>query len=781
MMTVSLLAHTPPRSPRRRAQTAVMRALAPHWAALLALALFLTASLAALDDYGVYTDEQWNQLNAIANIDYVLGDADAIPDALPIEHNKFYGMAFEAPLLLMQRAFDLEDSRAIHLFRHLCTRLFFLAGGLFCYFLARRLFDGRLLALFAMLLFLSHPRIYAHSFFSSIDIPFLAMFAVALFLARRAFKSDGLLPFALLGVAVGALVDLRIMGVALPTAILGMRALDCLFARSRADRKRALLTAAVFALASALSIYALMPYLWGNPVVRSVEWWTTLSDHPTKVYELFMGTVYRSDYFPPEYLPVWFSITTWPFALILGAVGAVGVVAAGAVAGKQTLRNSKRRFSLMLVACFVLPPAAVIALDANVYGEWRHLYFVWAPFSLLAAFGLRFLAGALVRPRLRKAAYASAVAGLGTVAVSIALLHPFQHAYFNFFVDRATPERLNTQYEPRRVANWTYPALRRLLDLRPSAIATADYSQPAVRGLLMLAEPDRKRISLIPRALAQFSLRREAPGPEERTLASESVYGSALWAIVEEPDENPLIAAYERAATTGPVAQGEWSLYLNRAEPALVYAQDPSARTDENDHFYLFVYPYSPDDLREWERETGRADLSFDLYEHGAAFDGKRVAAVPLPNYAIAGIRTGQIGDAAWEAVFPFADPATLRAAFDATAAREPDARAVFNVYIDGEAQRLVYAKEPCSPADVSPRFFLHFAPERRSDLPDDRREFGFENRGFDFLLRGTLSDGECVAAVSLPDYPIASVRTGQYVSGVGEIWSEEFALARAQ
>ena len=429
----------------------------------------------------------------------------------------------------------------------------------------------------------------------------------------------------------------------------------------------------------------------------------------------------------------------------------------------------------MLVACFVLPPTAVVALDANVYGEWRHLFFVWAPFSLLAAFGLRFLASALVRLRLRKAAYASAVAGLGTAAVSIASLHPFQHAYFNFFVDRATPERLNTQYEPRRVANWTYPALRRLLDLRPSSIATADYSQPAVRGLLMLAESERERISLVPRALAQFSLRREAPGPEERTLASENVYRSALWAIVEEPDENPLIGAYERAATSEPVAQGEWSLYLNRAEPALVYAQDPSERTDENDHFYLFVYPDSPDDLREWERETGRADLSFDLYEHGAAFDGKRVAAVPLPNYEIAGIRTGQIGDAPWEAVFPFTDPATIRAWFDAAAAREPDARAVFNVYVDGEAQRLVYVKEPCSPADVSPRFFLHITPERMSDLPDDRRKFGFENRGFDFLLRGTLSNGECVAAVSLPDYPVASVRTGQYTSGVGEVWSAEF------
>ena len=32
------------------------------------------------------------------------------------------------------------------------------------------------------------------------------------------------------------------------------------------------------------------------------------------------------------------------------------------------------------------------------------------------------------------------------------------------------------------------------------------------------------------------------------------------------------------------------------------------------------------------------------------------------------------------------------------------------------------------------------------------------------------------MAAIGLPDYPIASIRTGQY-DGTGEIWSVEFAL----
>ena len=774
---------TPP-SPHRRESSpksaplrAVGAALRPHWGALAALAALALIGLATFDDYGVFYDEQLNQLNAIATIEYLLGDADAIPNALPFEHNKFYGMAFEAPLLLAQRAFDLTDSRSVHLFRHLCIHLFFLSGGLFCYFLAFRLFGNRLLATFSMLLLLAHPRLRAHSFFSSIDIPFLAMFVLTLFFARRAFKSNTLSAFALLGAATGALVDLRIMGTALLAAVLCMRALDFAFARNRTDRKRALLTAAVFALASALTTYGLMPYLWENPVGRSIEWWATLSDHPMKAYELFMGEVYRSDYFPSGYLPGWFLITTPSFALLMGIIGAGCVI--GAAAGEQAYRNTTQRFNLMLAACFVLPVFAVIALDANIYAGWRHMFFLWAPFSLLAAFGLQWLLGAVGQRRLRGAVYAATGAGLGTAAVSMALLHPFQHIHFNFLVDRVTPERLNAQYEPRLAGDWAYPALRGLLDLRPSMTATVAHSQPAVRGLLMLTEAEQNRVSLIPRALAEFSLRREAPAAEERMLASGSIYANTLWAVVDEPDGNSLIGAYEQASAEAPVARGEWAIYLNREERVLIYAQDPSDQSWEDVHFYLFVYPENRTVLRDWERETGRANLSFDLHEHGAAFDGKRVAAVPLPSYEIAGIRTGQVGDAPWESVFPFMDFATLRAAFDAAATREPDARAEFNVYADGAARRLVYAKEPCSPSDASERFFLHIVPERMSDLPDDRRKYGFENRGFDFLLRGIAFDGKCVASVPLPDYTVDSVRTGQFISGEGEIWSAEFAVGQ--
>ena len=444
---MTLLRHTHPTTPEFR-RGSVMRALAPHWGALLALALFLVAGLAVLDDYGAHADESAQRRNAEANLRYLAdGDFDAFISGLWIDHDKFYGMALEAPLLLIERAFGIDDApRAVILSRHLHFRLIFLAGGLFAYLLALRLFGSRPLALAAMLLFLLHPRLYGHSFFNNKDIPFLAMFIVALFLTHRAFKRDKISAFALLGAVVGMLINLRVMGVVLLAAVPALRALDFALASGWAERKRILLTTGGFGLAGALTIYALLPYLWGRPIERSAEWWATLSNHPTVLSQLFRGTLYLSTDFPVEYLPVWFSITAPPFALLLGAVGAVGVLIRAARAPRKAQRTGGMRFGLLLVGCFALPVLAAMLLGVNIYSGWRQMFFLWAPFALLAAFGLQWLVSALGRTRLRTAACGAAGAGFAAAIISMALLHPNQQEHFNFLVDRVAPERLRSQY-----------------------------------------------------------------------------------------------------------------------------------------------------------------------------------------------------------------------------------------------------------------------------------------------------------------------------------------------
>ena len=102
----------------------------------------------------------------------------------------------------------------------------------------------------------------------------------------------------------------------------------------------------------------------------------------------------------------------------------------------------------------------------------------------------------------------------------------------------------------------------------------------------------------------------------------------------------------------------------------------------------------------------------------------------------------------------------------------------VFNVFSkDG---RLYYFRDNCAPADIAELFFLHIYAVQSSDLPDYRRQHGFENRDFDFARHGTLHDGQCAATIPLPGYPIASIVTGQYIPDGPRLWEAEFALPSA-
>jgi len=106
---------------------------------------------------------------------------------------------------------------------------------------------------------------------------------------------------------------------------------------------------------------------------------------------------------------------------------------------------------------------------------------------------------------------------------------------------------------------------------------------------------------------------------------------------------------------------------------------------------------------------------------------------------------------------------------------RQRAAGGAFDVYQAGS--RLVYAKEPCHPRDVRERFFLHVFPAAEDDLAAVNRERGFDNLGFSFWTRGVLLEGTCLMAATLPEYEIAHVRTGQYISGEGQLWTAEIAV----
>ena len=349
------------------------RLIAVHWPLGAVCALFLLVGALALDDYGVRSDTWAQRVIGNATLDYLAGDGERAFKQLHDPESRYYGAAFEAPLtLILEHILGLSDEADIFLGRNVLTHLFFLVGGVFCYLLVLRMFNSRVLALIATVLFLLHPRIYAHSFYNSKDVPFLAAFMIALYLVHRAFRRDTLGTFLLCGVGVGLLVNLRIMGVILFAAVLALRALDLAFAGSAKARGRALLTGGGFALTAMLTFHASLPALWTDPFGRFAELVRTFASHPKHAHNLFQGEwLYSVEGLPFDYLPVWVGITTPPAVLLLALAGAVALTWRGLRRPHDILRNGALRFGLLLAALPAVTNVAIVVLENNVYGNWR--------------------------------------------------------------------------------------------------------------------------------------------------------------------------------------------------------------------------------------------------------------------------------------------------------------------------------------------------------------------------------------------------------------------------
>ena len=229
-----------------------------------------------------------------------------------------------------------------------------------------------------------------------------------------------------------------------------------------------------------------------------------------------------------------------------------------------------------------------------------------------------------------------------------------------------------------------------------------------------------------------------------------------------------------------PMIQGDFDVYLTD-DRKLVYVSDRCDESESKSIFlgapiFLNVYPVNVEDISDPSQ-----DYEFNRFDYIDNFvmDTKRhVVIVDLPDYDIASISTGQYTDDSriWAGKFfgPDYSPNVdlIRRADQVTASSRPIIRDRFDVYLTDETS-LMFVREPCHNSDISDDFFVHVFPVDIEDLPELRRQNGFDNLDFVFVDHGTRDDQKCVAMIDLPDYDISSIRTGQY-TGQNQTWQSE-------
>ena len=406
---------------------------------LILLVLFVIISLFTFKDYGLSWDEPLTKEMAHVYYNYVFNGDNKLVTYIERDH----GSGFELPLVCLEKMFHLSGEKEIFEMRHLVTNLFFLLSAFCGYLLFYRLFKKQWLACLGFLLLVLQPRIYAHSFFNSKDIPFLSMFLVSLVVCQVAFTTKRTKWYMLLGVACGYTCSIRITGILLPAVFSALFCIDIASAFINKEKASVIIKQFLLFLVSFCSVFILFwPTLWSNPVHNFVECYGMMSHFRWVGDVLFNGTTYPSNNLPWYYIPMWFCISTPIVWLIAGFIGIVWSLVIFFKRPLNGILNTQTRFYLVCVALFSLPVIMILLLHSVVYDDWRHVYFIYTPFVILALFAINKLS----EWKGRWIILSLCLVQVGILSVFMIKNHPFQSVYLNEFISRGK-EHIRKSFE----------------------------------------------------------------------------------------------------------------------------------------------------------------------------------------------------------------------------------------------------------------------------------------------------------------------------------------------
>ena len=207
------------------------------------------------------------------------------------------------------------------------------------------------------------------------------------------------------------------------------------------------------------------------------------------------GTHILGTELPWHYIPVWLSITTPPFYLALFVVGTTAILWRLAARGWRLWQGDEELQDLFFLGLVVLPVVAVIVLQSVLYGGWRHLYFIYPAFLLVAVRGWLWLWNAASTSRVLRGGLVLVTAlSLVHTATWMWRAHPLQNVYFNALAGSNLKARYDLDYWG--LANRM--ALEYILRHDPGAtiVVHADSDTPLQNTIDMLTPAERQRLKV---------------------------------------------------------------------------------------------------------------------------------------------------------------------------------------------------------------------------------------------------------------------------------------------
>ena len=473
--------------------------------------IFLLVGVNSYRDYGVSWDEPAQRLIGAVNLvhiakilhlESVISNNQYLSN-LPVKslgqlQDRDYGVIYEVPAIFMEQVLNLKDEQSIYFARHLLTFFFFFSGVLAVYCLAARRFSDWRIGLLAATFLILSPRIFADAFYNDKDLVFLSVLVIAAntavaFILKPCWSRAILHSF-----ATAIAIDARIMAVIIP-------ALTLLILLLRILRKEVPFVETVWSiliyvpLTIAVTI-VLWPFLWENPLGNFIQVFSNMSHFRHNPYFIFLGEMYRAAELPWFYLPIWIGISTPILYLALFIIGLLGTLLTLARNRYKLWTNTNQLQDLIFLSLVVGPIIAIISLNSVLYNGWRHVYFIY-PFFILVAIKGWILIWSYIKSKKPWNLIVVIILCffMSYTAIWMIRYHPLQNIYFNAFAGN-----WNSKFEVDYWGVANRAALEKILALNTAKTYTiwpglpyewpGGWQLPFTQNIRLFSPEDQKKI-----------------------------------------------------------------------------------------------------------------------------------------------------------------------------------------------------------------------------------------------------------------------------------------------
>jgi hypothetical protein len=488
-------------------------------------ALLLIGGLLIAGDYGVSWDERTETEILVSNIQYaaqtllpksvvnqkltpvlnmfnyerVLNSAPSLVQYVERDHGQavYYPAAafFFAIYHLKKMNPSLNVEHTLYLARHIYNFIICFSGWICLFLLAKKITGRRLYGLLCVAFAVLSPRFFADSFYNNKDmIAFITciwmMYAVYRFFERQTLTA------AIITGAIGAFaINTRVSLALFP--VLAVVYYIAVKLKTKEFGWRSLVYIAAALISVALTYYIITPAAWKDPIgLLKYVLGNAVYFSRWDGFVYYFGNVYHPSVvrLPWHYLPVMIAVTTPVLILILLFIGLYRILKEHRKIIDLQL-DSGYGFIVLAAAFSLISLIVPAALKSNVYNGWRHLYYIYSGFLLLAVWGLQLLLSTQIK-WVRIASILCLAAQLGCVAVWMISNHPYQYVYYNVLAGSHPEERFELDYWNTSQSRLIKKVLAENEDKKVCIIYSTTYCATIEYADFLLTDDQRSRLKL---------------------------------------------------------------------------------------------------------------------------------------------------------------------------------------------------------------------------------------------------------------------------------------------